>query len=550
MKKIIVIFISILVLPILTYAQNPSASLHLNTGNDTIVSCRNQPLSFVADYTKTYTTSSYTVDSIAYCPPVSYTIGNQVLVNIDDMYSNTISLPFSFCFFENSNSYLIIGTNGLISFDVSYAGGYCNWTLSAACPDTSLPLNAIFGPYQDLDPSVGGEFLYKVVGTYPDRMFVLNINSVPIFSCYSLLTTSQIVLYEGTNIIDVYLENKPLCSTWNGGNTVIGIQDSAGTTGYSPPGRNTSQWQTTHEAWRFMPSGPPTYSFSWWADGNIISSADSLFINTDTSMSVIARLEIQNCDSSIYYFEDTVSIVVLDTGSLSISSIPQFDTICRGESVNLHASGADSYLWSPAIGLSSNTGASIIATPLNSISYVVYGTDSAGNTGCSVSLIKVNFADINLGADTSVCGNVVFPINAGAGYDSYAWSTGDTTQNILIDTISSGLGSQDVFVTVEKYGCFATDTLHLSFYDCTGISEIQSNRFSIYPNPVDDFLILNNSISEKTEVFISDIRGSLISASEFADASQRIDLSDFRPGMYFLTVRTQSGSWNFKIIKE
>jgi hypothetical protein len=549
MKKIFVILIALWALPILTYAQNPSASLYLNAGNDTVLSCKHQSLMIVADFSKTSYTASYTVDSIAYCPPVSYTIGNQVLVNIDDTYSDTISLPFSFCFFDNSFSQLTVGTNGLISFDVSYAGGYCDWNFTDACPSPNLPLNAIFGPYQDIDPSVGGEFLYKIVGTYPDRMFVLNINSVTLFSCNNLLTTSQIVLYEGTNIIDVYIEDKPLCSSWNSGSAVIGIQDSAGTAGYTPPGRNTSQWQTTHEAWRFMPSGITTSSLSWWVDGYMVGSADSLYISIDSSVSVIANLEIQNCDTS-YLISDTVNIEVSDTGLLNVNSVPQFDTICRGESVNLHASGADSYLWSPAIGLSSNTGASIIATPLNSISYVVYGTDSAGNTGCSVSLIKVNFADINLGADTSVCGNVVFPINAGAGYDSYVWSTGDTTQNILIDTISSGLGSQDVFVTVEKYGCFATDTLHISFYDCTGISEIQSNQFSIYPNPVDDFLILNNSISEKTEVFISDIRGSLISASEFADASQRIDLSDFRPGMYFLTVRTQSGSWNFKIIKE
>jgi gliding motility-associated-like protein len=48
--------------------------------------------------------------------------------------------------------------------------------------------------------------------------------------------------------------------------------------------------------------------------------------------------------------------------------------ICAGSSTNLTASGASSYAWSPATGLSSTTGASVTANPTTTITYMVIGT--------------------------------------------------------------------------------------------------------------------------------------------------------------------------------
>jgi len=71
------------------------------------------------------------------------------------------------------------------------------------------------------------------------------------------LTTQQIVLYESTNNIEVYIEDKPVCSTWNSGNAVIGIQNGTGLIGIAPLNRNTGAWSATHEAWRFHYIGDP-----------------------------------------------------------------------------------------------------------------------------------------------------------------------------------------------------------------------------------------------------------------------------------------------------
>ena len=75
----------------------------------------------------------------------------------------------------------------------------------------------------------------------------------------------QVVLYETTNIIDFYVENKPSCSSWNSGWAAMGIQNDAGTEAVVPPGRNgnDSPWQTQNEAWRFTPSGASIVDFTW-----------------------------------------------------------------------------------------------------------------------------------------------------------------------------------------------------------------------------------------------------------------------------------------------
>ena len=82
-------------------------------------------------------------------------------------------------------------------------------------------------------------------------------------ACNSMLATHMAVLYETTNVIDIYIKDKPLCTGWNSGNAAVGIQNDAGTTAFVPPGRNTGQWTATDEAWRFTPAGPSIIDFAW-----------------------------------------------------------------------------------------------------------------------------------------------------------------------------------------------------------------------------------------------------------------------------------------------
>lgn len=64
-------------------------------------------------------------------------------------------------------------------------------------------------------------------------------------------------------------------------------------------------------------------------------------------------------------------------------------TICAGNSATLTASGASEYNWSPATGLSATTGATVVASPSQTTTYTVTGTDINGCVGQATSTVTV-----------------------------------------------------------------------------------------------------------------------------------------------------------------
>ena len=69
-------------------------------------------------------TSSYVITNPSYVP-FDYVTPTGTIVSaiyIDDTWSQVISLPFSFCFYNNSFASLLMGSNSAITFDVTRAG--------------------------------------------------------------------------------------------------------------------------------------------------------------------------------------------------------------------------------------------------------------------------------------------------------------------------------------------------------------------------------------------------------------------------------------------
>jgi hypothetical protein len=201
----------------------------------------------------------YSVSSIPYAP-LAYSTGTILPTGLlDDMYSAVMPIGFTFNFFGTDYNNLVIGSNGIVSFDTAKAGSFCAWSLTDTIPTAVATdmRNAIMCPYHDINPasSSSNHIAYFSFGTAPYRRFVINFYNVPMFSCTSLTNTGQVILYETSNNIDINIENKPVCSGWNGGRATEGIENSAGTTAYVIPGRNASVWTTTNESYRFCYNG-------------------------------------------------------------------------------------------------------------------------------------------------------------------------------------------------------------------------------------------------------------------------------------------------------
>lgn len=249
---------------------------------------------FSANYYNTAAeTTSYDVQSIPFLPPFPTLGGTSLPVGRDDMWGPKIDLPFEFCFYGGTYNAAQVGANGLLRFDVDHwYGAPSGYVFTEQVPNTYFTTdgrglaNAIYGVMQDTDPSVMNAFAnpninYQVLGNYPCRALVVSFNELAQFSCNSDpaigAQSSQIVIYEITNIIEVYVKRRVPCIGWQNGRGVIGIQNATGTQGVTPPGRNTGAWSvTTPEAWRFVPNGNPTVNFEWLKNGELFSNSKDI----------------------------------------------------------------------------------------------------------------------------------------------------------------------------------------------------------------------------------------------------------------------------------
>ncbi|OIQ21634.1 MAG: hypothetical protein BM549_09340, partial [Lacinutrix sp. MedPE-SW] len=296
---------------------NPS----VDAGNDVAIDCTTGCVDLNASYLDIGLTDTYNVSQIAFVPPFPFSgLTNSVNTNIDDRWAGVEDLPFDFCFFTNTETQFQVGSNGVIRFDVDPTDITNGFALGAGdnLPNNTNPTLGeanIFSPVHDINPatSTTNEIRWEIIGTAPNRVLAVSYFEVPLYSCTSLEATHMAVLYETTNVIDIYVRDKPTCTTFNGGRAAIGIQNNAGTTAFVPPGRNVSDspWTTNDEAWRFTPAGPSVVDFAWLDDtGAIIATTPSLNVCPTTTTTYTARVTYNNCNGDVIVVTDDVVVSV------------------------------------------------------------------------------------------------------------------------------------------------------------------------------------------------------------------------------------------------
>ncbi len=180
----------------------------------------------------------------------------------DDSWSGVVNIGFSVSFYGNNYSQCTIGSNGVISFNLSNAGGYCPWSLGAvgSLPSTGFAAarNSMMPAYHDINPgaSPGGSIFYQTVGTAPNRTFVVvyrNLTTYGTGDCADM----AVIVNETANSIEYHITYKAPTPGWNGGLAIQGTQNAPGTVAHITPGRNNTQWSIlTPEAKVWTPTTP------------------------------------------------------------------------------------------------------------------------------------------------------------------------------------------------------------------------------------------------------------------------------------------------------
>lgn len=152
--------------------------------------------------------------------------------------------------------------------------------------------------------------------------------------------------------------------------------------------------------------------------------------NPEFSPNVTTTYTVTVTDAYGYSDSDDVTIIVNETPIVTVS---ENITIVVGESVNLLADGANSFEWSTG-----ETTNSIVVSPTQTTTYIVTGTTDSCSDQAEVTITVEGIFEASAGEDRHVCENDTYEVELTASPgDSYLWSTGETTQSIIVSPLST-----------------------------------------------------------------------------------------------------------------
>jgi hypothetical protein len=158
---------------------------------------------------------------------------------------------------------------------------------------------------------------------------------------------------------------------------------------------------------------------------------------------------------------------------------------------------------------------------------------------------------LDLGKDTTIKLKDTLTFTLPSTYDSYLWSTGDTTNSISISGEILGTGVQIIWAEATHEECSARDTVVITVIDDYGIGEPNLSDMIVFPNPSSG--LYNISLKENIETIeIINLKGYPIfkSSSPLKDQKKfRLDISKEQAGIYFVKIKTQTRASVFKLVK-
>ena len=191
--------------------------------------------------------------------------------------------------------------------------------------------------------------------------------------------------------------------------------------------------------------------------------------------------------------------------------------ICLGESIILSGVGANSYIWDHGV-----TDNMSFIPLLGTTLYTVIGTDSNGCTNSDQITITTNpLPSVTLPNFLRICAGVAESIDAGPGFSSYLWSTGETTQSIAVS-----LGGDYTVSVTNSDGCDTAATVSVIASDVAVILRIDVGQFEVRTNTLTAVVTGTGDYEFSLDGFV------------YQD-SQRFN--NLYPGSYTIYVRDKNG---------
>lgn len=329
--------------------------------------------------------------------------GNNLFIDNININGTTVGTAPNAGFTSNTNE---VCEGSTINFTDQSTDGPTswNWTFNGGTPATSSSQN----------PSV----TYNTPGTYDVTLEVSNSNGSDVTTINTMITVNA----------------SPTINT----NTVSAACEGA-TFNLTANGANTYTWT-------------PTNTLNTSSGANVVASP------TTTTLYTVSGTDANGCVG-----QSQINVEVLDAPNLVVTS-NNGNEVCDGESVNLTASGANTYSWTGG-GLSSSTGNSVTASPSITTTYSIVGTGANGCQSNETFELTVNpLPSVGISpSDTETCPSGTVTLT-GTGASNYVWTPGATLDNTTgtIVTATPGVTTQYTVTGTDANGCENTSSITIT----------------------------------------------------------------------------------------
>jgi len=134
----------------------------------------------------------------------------------------------------------------------------------------------------------------------------------------------------------------------------------------------------------------------------------------------------------------------------------------------------------------------------------------------------------------------------------YQWSVNDTLVsnaryfNYQVYANGSYKMCVKIVDTCNNCDTIFCNTLAVKCFGTTGLNYIETNKLSVYPNPTNGLLIISG-VNSSTNYILRDLNGRILRNSILTE--NKIEISEFQQGIYFLAIK-KDGNWiNTKIMR-
>jgi len=282
------------------------------------------------------------------------------------------------------------------------------------------------------------------------------------------------------------------------------------------------------------PSNQPFSSYSWSTG----ASTSSIITNLPGTYSVTVTYGPPMCVAA-----DQIVVTTADNPVITLGE----DTIlCANEYVLDAGEDGATFAWSDGTSTQTNT-------VTNSGNYSVTVTSSEGcisEDDINLTLLETPVVDLGPNFKLCISFNQTQLLSAGNSFDSYLWSTGATTPNIVVGAGVTTVGNQTYSVTVTgDNGCEGEDAVVVEYSQCVGIDEdINNSNVSLFPNPANDLVTFTAENTEMSEVQIFDLTGKMIYTNYPVSNRLEVNTSAFASGTYIVKVITENNAVTRRLI--